>query len=746
MATQRIGFWAAILGSLLPVATCDACFRNTSHSDPIRASLHPYSPCGNPHSCGYLCIDHQGTPRQLLQADGSWRCVTPNRTEPPGVYEILVENQTDAKCPGLLSALYWAASTPVAPVPVDPLFTPDGGMVCASNSTVGALGWNNTLARWECRVVEHDQTVTLLLIPNFSVLYRAPIDPPASAVLAQMPNRVPGPGPDSDPSGDDIPRMWPQPANVSFSSAKTSLILDASSFDIMLADDITADRDVLEWNVHFYKKDLFKRAGGSGHPIASSASATKPLQYLNVHVVQPSPNEYVYSNSYPSLGMDESYTLSLSSPNATLTANGIYGALRGMETFSQLLQMNQGFVIQGGDGLLIKDYPKFPWRGLMLDPARHFLSVRDINRTIDAMAQNKLNALHLHLSDGESFTVSTSSWSKFEKLSVEGAYSPGLAYTENDLRAIVAHGRLRGVRIIPEFDLPAHMASWSLGYPSLITDCPSVNPHPEWPRYYSPADVTEPLLYEVIDTILSELADVFPDPSWHIGGDEPHYDCWDANLAISKWKASHGNLTNGGLYAWFEGKYAGLLEAHNRSVIGWEEVLFNSVTPNNTHPLRLEGTVIEVWEGNDKLADVVKMGYQGIVSSNWYLNNGGDWTKYYNDDPLSYLDKNATTAQRKLVLGGEACMWNSAFDAASNMEPAMWPNAAAMAEQLWSPSVEDVTDARTRLSQQRCRMVRRGTRAAPIAEDYCDDTLYVRKSRTYSHPGDFPAYPNTPPP
>ena len=156
---------------------------------------------------------------------------------------------------------------------------------------------------------------------------------------------------------------------------------------------------------------------------------------------------------------------------------------------------------------------------------------------------------------------------------------------------------------------------------------------------------------------------------------------------------------------------------------------------------------MEVWEGNEALAGFVARGYRSIVSSNWYLNEGGDWSKYYADDPLSYLPKDATAAQRALVLGGEACMWASAFDAASNMGPTTWPNAAAMAEMLWSPKVEGTDTARTRLSQQRCRMLRRGVRAAPIAEDYCDNSLYVRKSRTFFFkPQDFPDWPNTPGP
>jgi hexosaminidase len=376
----------------------------------------------------------------------------------------------------------------------------------------------------------------------------------------------------------------------------------------------------------------------------------------------------------------------------------------------------------------------------MIDPARHFLSVAEVNKTIDGMAQNKLNALHMHLTDGESFTVNTDGWAKFPLLSAKGAYAPQLSYTKADFTAIVAHGRLRGVRVIPEFDLPAHMASWAQGYEELITDCPTVNPYPMWPRYYSPADVTNERLYQCIEEILVELGSVFTDAFWHVGGDEPHFDCWDANANVSKYKKEH-DLDNYGLYAMFEGRYAALLTKHGKQVIGWQEIFSTKGTSPDKNT-----TVVEVWEGNAELASVVEAGFSGIVSSNWYLNNGGDWTKYYTDDPMSYLPKDATPAMRARVLGGESCMWNSAFDANSNMEPAIWPNAAAMAEQLWSPQTESIDKARTRLSQHRCRMVRRGVRASPIAEDYCGQDLYVRKSRSFAFPGDFPVSPETPRP
>lgn len=533
------------------------------------------------------------------------------------------------------------------------------------------------------------------------------------------------------PASDDVPRLWPAPVSVNraFKGADPNLVATASTFHVEHA----SGDDVLAWNVAFYTREIFFKGTGAA---TNGAAGDMPLDLLTVSVA-------AASSGVPALGADESYELRVASPNATLTANTTWGAIRGLETFSQLFAMNQPGTIVGGAGgaVVIRDAPAYAWRGVMVDTARHHIPVADLNRTVDALAQNKLNVLHLHLTDGESFNVDTSKWAKFPGLSA-GAFAPAATYTADDLRAVVERGRLRGVRVVPEFDLPAHMASWARAYDDLITDCPSENPHPEWPRYYSPADVTNPRLYEAIAEILSELGTVFPDAFWHVGGDETQTNCWTANANVSAYMKAH-DLDVNQLYAEFETRYAKLVAGVGKKVVGWAEIFS---TPATAPP---EDAVIHVWHGNDEVAAVVAAGYRGIVSSNWYLDDAGtpadQWPDYYKDDPRSYVAKNATAAQRALVIGGEAAMWNSAFDA-TNMDTTVWPNAAAMAERLWSPALEDVDAARTRLSQHRCRMVRRGTRAAPLAEDFCSADLYVRKSKTYYYTGDFPPSPETPPP
>ena len=215
----------------------------------------------------------------------------------------------------------------------------------------------------------------------------------------------------------------------------------------------TSTDDVLDDAIQNIRGRIFSRSSG----FYDSSLSGIDLETLEVSVKQT-----LTPTTYPSLGDDESYTLHIGE-TSTLESNTTWGALRGLETFSQLFTMNRGFTITSGNGMLITDSPRFPWRGLMLDPARHFMSVEKIKKQIGAMSQSKLNVLHLHLSDGESFTVNTEHWERYGNISKFGSYSPALTYSQSDLNDIVSFGRLKGVRVVPEFDLPAHMASWAIG-------------------------------------------------------------------------------------------------------------------------------------------------------------------------------------------------------------------------------------------------------------------------------------------
>ncbi len=165
---------------------------------------------------------------------------------------------------------------------------------------------------------------------------------------------------------------------------------------------------------------------------------------------------------YPTLGEDESYTLDVTAQGAHLRASTIDGALHGLETFAQLIEPGaSGF---GVSAIHIEDRPRFPWRGLLLDVARHWMPVEVVKRNLDAMAAVKLNVFHWHLSDDQGFRVESKRFPKLQELGSDGLY-----YTQAEIRDVVAYARDRGIRVLPEFDMPGHVTSWLVGYPELAS-------------------------------------------------------------------------------------------------------------------------------------------------------------------------------------------------------------------------------------------------------------------------------------
>ncbi|KOC61341.1 Beta-hexosaminidase subunit beta, partial [Habropoda laboriosa] len=378
-------------------------------------------------------------------------------------------------------------------------------------------------------------------------------------------------------------------------------------------------------------------------------------------------------NHWPHLQMKESYTLSINETStvANLVAESVWGILRGLETFSQLL-------FPAGDGSNLKvrcqtivDRPKLPHRGLLLDTSRHYLPIQDILLTLDAMSYNKMNVLHWHIVDG-----------------------------------IVEYARLRGIRVMPEFDTPGHTRSWGLAYPDLLTTCYDVKGRPN--GKLGPMNPTNPNLYEFLRHLFAEIVQVFPDQYVHLGGDEVPFDCWMSNPEITAYMKRR-NITKN--YEVLESEYIGnvlqITKSLQASTIVWQEVFENGVVLPNT-------TVVHVWTGlwQKKLENVVKAGHPVLLSACWYLDHiagGGDWLKFYRCDPLSF---NGASNVTNLMLGGEACMWGEFVDR-NNVHSRIWPRASAAAERLWSNGKPDENKAAQRLEEHACRMNKRGIPAQP---------------------------------
>ncbi|HJT67517.1 MAG TPA: family 20 glycosylhydrolase [Pyrinomonadaceae bacterium] len=383
----------------------------------------------------------------------------------------------------------------------------------------------------------------------------------------------------------------------------------------------------------------------------------------------------------PSVSENESYRLDITDRQALLSAPTVVGAIRGLETVLQLLNSDRrGFFLPG---VKIQDQPRFPWRGLLIDVGRHFEPMEVLKRNLDAMAAVKLNVLHWHLSEDQGFRVESKKYPKLHQLGSDGNY-----YTQEQVKDIIAYARDRGIRVVPEFDIPGHSTSWLVGYPELGS-APGPYTIERRPGIFEPAlDPTREEVYKFLDGFLGEMAALFPDAYLHIGGDENEGKQWDRNPAIQSFMKAHGIADNHALQAYFNTRLLKILQKHGKKMIGWDEVLQPGL-PNDI--------VIHSWRGTAALADAARKGYDGILSNGYYIDLIQPASQHYLVDPLP-ADSTLTPEEARHVLGGEATMW-AEWVTAETIDSRIWPRTAAIAERLWSPrSVNDVGDMYRRLA------------------------------------------------
>src|ERR1700733_12950612 len=385
------------------------------------------------------------------------------------------------------------------------------------------------------------------------------------------------------------------------------------------------------------------------------------------------------------LGDDESYSLQVTGDRIQLSADGPLGALRGLETFLQLVQQNRspappGFSIPFVD---IRDQPRFPWRGLSLDVSRHFIPVDEVERTIDGLAAVKLNVLHWHLSDDQGFRVESRKYPRLQEMG-----SDGLFYTQAEIRQVVTYARDRGVRIVPEFDIPGHSTSWLPGYPSLASGPGPWNIVHDFGDPSGVIDPTKESTYKFLDGFIGEMVKLFPDEYFHIGGDEVSAKAWTTEPHIRDFMKSHQIPNAACLQALFNKRVEKILAHYGKRMAGWDEILQPDLPKN---------ILIQSWRGEKSLAAAAREGYSGILSAGYYLDLMQPASQHYAVDPLHGEAADLTPEQKKLILGGEAAMWEE-LATAENLDSRLWPRLAAIAERFWSPeSVSDVGSMYDRL-------------------------------------------------
>lgn len=398
-------------------------------------------------------------------------------------------------------------------------------------------------------------------------------------------------------------------------------------------------------------------------------------------------------SAQPALGDDESYTLEVTSARAVLRAPTVIGALRGFETWLQLLQSDSnGWFVPA---VSVQDQPRFPWRGLMIDVARHWQPMDVIKRNLDGMTLVKLNVLHLHLTDDQGFRIESKKFPRLQQLGSDGHY-----FSQDEMREIIAYATDRGIRVVPEFDIPGHATSWVVAYPELASAPGSYWIERTWGVFDPVLDPTNPKVYELLDGFLGEMAGLFPDAYMHIGGDENNGEQWSANPKIQAFIREHSLKDNAGLHAYFNGRMHAILAKHGKRLIGWDEIL---------HPDLPAGSVIQSWRGPEGMDAATKQSFPAILSNGYYIDLCRPTWEHYLNDPAP-PDAKLTDAQRRLVLGGEATMW-AEWVTPETIDSRIWPRTAAIAERLWSPAtIRDMPDMYRRLAIVSQRLEESGLR------------------------------------
>jgi hexosaminidase len=449
----------------------------------------------------------------------------------------------------------------------------------------------------------------------------------------------------------------PMPAKVQL---KTDQLVIDDSFTVGISDPSDVQ---LQWAVRRFLDNLRRQTGMPPLDMKMADAAKAKLVVHTEHA----------SKAVQELGEDESYSLEISPAGAKLDAATTLGIMRGLETFLQLVQTtSDGFAVPA---IAIQDQPRFPWRGLMIDVGRHFIPLDVLKRNLDGMAAVKLNVFHWHLSENQGFRIESK---KFPKLQEMG--SDGLYYTQDEVRDLIAYAHDRGIRVVPEFDMPGHSTAWFVGYPELASGPGPYQIERKWGVFDPAMDPTQERTYKFLDAFVGEMANLFPDHYFHIGGDEVNGKQWDANPNIQAFMHAHGLKTNQDLQAYFNTRVQKIVSKHGKTMVGWDEIL---------RPDLPKDIVVQSWRGQDSLAAAAKQGYRGILSFGYYVDLMWPASKHYAVDPMSDAAANLSPDEKKLILGGEACMW-SEYVSPENIDSRIWPRTAAIAERLWSP--QDVTD------------------------------------------------------
>ena len=401
---------------------------------------------------------------------------------------------------------------------------------------------------------------------------------------------------------------------------------------------------------------------------------------------------------------DESYQLEIQSTGITINATSDLGAIHALETVLQLLQNNESSFYF--PMVSITDFPRFTWRGLMIDAARHFQPVDVIKRNLDAMAAVKMNVFHWHLVDDQGWRIEMKKHPRFTELASDGDY-----YTQEEIKDIVKYADQRGIMVIPEIDVPGHATAILTAYPEIGSKVVNSNANSLENKtqtstvasyslernsgIFTPTlDPSNPRTYELLSEIFDEVCPLFSGRYFHIGGDENEGKDWDANPKIQAFMKKNKLANNHELQTYFTMQLIPMLKKHQKELMGWEEIMTNNMSKE---------AVIHSWRGPNEgllsgqsLVIAAKNGYKTVLSNGYYIDLMQSVADHYLNDPIAKSTV-LTSEERARILGGEAVMWSELVTPLT-IDSRIWPRTAAIAERLWSDAaITDLSSLRKRL-------------------------------------------------
>ncbi len=406
---------------------------------------------------------------------------------------------------------------------------------------------------------------------------------------------------------------------------------------------------------------------------------------------------------------EEGYELEVTPQSVTIRAAGPAGLFYGVQTLRQLLppaifsKEKVEAVEWSAPCVRIIDHPRFQWRGLLIDPARHFIPVRDVERYIDAMALHKFNRLQIHLTDDQGWRLEirkypqltqTGAWMDFTTVRQGGGQTsdsrPGGFYSQDDIRHLVRYASERYVTIVPEIEMPAHTGAAIVSYPQIGLYPDKLNLLAPEKRWTSNEGVLAPRPQTVtfMQNVLTEVMELFPSKHIHIGGDEANITHWAKSDEMQTLKQHLGLKDEAELHSWFIRQMDQFLTKHGRRLVGWDEILQGGLAP---------GAVVMSWRGQAGGITAAKAGHDVVMAptSHTYFDYyqgpkeaepvaiGGliPLEKVYAFEPVP---AELTAAEARHVLGGQGQLWGEYIADRKHREYMTYPRASALSEILWS--------------------------------------------------------------